>query len=76
MSVSVRAYAAERIHGCATEFGRLGAGPTPYFNFIYYGNVAQAAYRFLLIMLSFAFAAIIQVCEDIRFSGLRDSRSC
>jgi hypothetical protein len=50
MSVSVRGYAAERIRGCATNFGRLSAGTTPYYNVIYYGNVAQAAYGLLLIL--------------------------
>jgi hypothetical protein len=38
---------------CETEFGRLGAGDNiPYYNVIYYGNVAQAACGFLLYILS------------------------
>ncbi|KAH8743404.1 hypothetical protein F5883DRAFT_593080 [Diaporthe sp. PMI_573] len=76
MLVSMGGYGAERFRGCETEFGRLGAGDNiPYYNVIYYGNVAQAACGFLLIMLSLAFAAIIQACEDIGFGRRRDSRS-
>jgi hypothetical protein len=75
--VSIGGYGAERVRGCETEFGRLGAGNNiPYYNVIYYGNVAQAAYGFLLITLSLAFAAIIQPCEDIGFCRLQDSQSC
>ncbi|KAH8750310.1 hypothetical protein F5883DRAFT_579653, partial [Diaporthe sp. PMI_573] len=73
--VSIGGYGAERVRGCETEFGTLGAGAIPYYNVIYYGNVAQAAYGFLLITLSLAFAAIIPACEDIGFGRLRDSIS-
>jgi peptidoglycan/LPS O-acetylase OafA/YrhL len=73
MLVSMGGYGAERVRGCETEFGRLGAGTMTYYNVIYYGNVAQAAYGFLLITLSLAFAAIIPACEDIGFGRPRQS---
>ncbi|KAH8751709.1 hypothetical protein F5883DRAFT_433922 [Diaporthe sp. PMI_573] len=77
MLVSIGGYVAERVRGCEAEFGRLSAdGNVPYYSVIYYGYVAQAAYGFVLIILSLAFAAIHPLCEDTRASRLRNSGSC
>jgi hypothetical protein len=70
MLVSIGGYVAERVRGCETEFGRPGAdGGVLYYRVIYYGHVAQAAYGFVLIIFSLAFAAILPLCKDARAGG-------
>ncbi|KAL2281070.1 hypothetical protein FJTKL_12090 [Diaporthe vaccinii] len=68
MLVSIGGYVAERVRECEDEFEKLSAdSKVSYYSVIYYGHVAQAAYGFVLITVSLVLAAIIPMCEVVKF---------
>jgi len=62
--IATGGYVADRVHGFQTSFDRSSANdPISYYDVIYYGGIAQAVYRSVLVFLAITVIAPVRAWD-------------